>query len=300
VTFPAPPAPTTRQVILVDRPNSPQSVVRVGNPSLRRNDEDFVPFTVANHVLGGGAASRLFMDLRELRSLTYGAYARVGESVDVGTWFAGAQVRTPMTGDALHALYLHLNCITHDASPEPEMVQTRSYLIDSFPLTIETPGNIADLVSALRIFHLPDTYFDTFRTRVVGVDAATSLATAQRYIHPDTAPLIVVGTADAPVETGPLCAAIATPEHAHDTLGQQMAACATHDPAHPRTTQPLQTVLQSFGPVRVVDLQGHTERELPATERTDGPIHAQCSEISAPALQALSHTEAQGPAATGH
>ncbi len=300
VTFPPLPTPAARQVILIDRPSSPQSVVRVGNPALRRNDPDFVPFTVANHVLGGGPASRLFMDLRELRSLTYGAYARVGEAVDIGTWFAGAQVRTPMTGDALHALYLHLQCITHDAPPSPEMDETRSYLIDSFPLSIETPGNIADLVSALRIFHLPDDYFDTFRTRVAGVDGAAALAAASRYIHPDTAPLIVVGTADAPVDVGPLCAALATPEHAHDTLGQEIALCATPDPTHPRATQPLQEVLRTFGPVQVQDLQGHTVRELTATAPVPDPVRAQCSDITAPALQALSHADASRPAPSGH
>lgn len=300
VTFPPLPDVTARQVILVDRPNSPQSVVRIGNPALRRRDEEFVPFTVANHVLGGGAASRLFMDLRELRSLTYGAYARVGESVDVGSWFAGAQVRTPMTGDALHAFYRHLECITHDPPPDAEMAQTRSYLIDSFPLSIETPGNVADLVSSLRIYNLPDDYYDTFRTRVGQVDGAAALATAQRYIHPDKASLVVVGSASAPVEVGPLCAALAMPDHAHNTLAQQIAVCATRDEAHPRATQTLQEVLQTFGPVRVVDLQGHLVRELPATVATEGPVRAQCSEISAPALQALSHAEPGRQAAPPH
>jgi zinc protease len=93
--LPAAPQPAARQVVLVHRPNSAQSVIRIGNPSLRRRDDDYVPLTVANHILGGGASARLFMDLRELRSLTYGAYARLSSSVDVGTWAAAGQVRTP-------------------------------------------------------------------------------------------------------------------------------------------------------------------------------------------------------------
>ncbi len=189
------------------RPNSPQSVIRIGNPSLRRRDDDYVPLTVANHVLGGGASSRLFMDLRELRSLTYGAYARVSETVDLGTWGAAGQVRTPATGDAMYALYRHLECVTTATPPDAEMAQTRSYLIDSFPLSVETPGNIADLIVGLRLFGLPDTWYDNFRTRVQGVDAATALSTAQRYIHPDRAAVVVVGDADARVEVGAPCAA---------------------------------------------------------------------------------------------
>ncbi|MFO0624735.1 MAG: pitrilysin family protein, partial [Polyangiales bacterium] len=156
VTFPAVPTPTGRQVILVDRPNSAQSAVRVGNLGMRRQDDDWVPFTVTNQLLGGGVASRLFMDLRELRSLTYGAYTRAGGNVQPGTWFAGAAVRTAVTGDALHALMAHVGCVTTDAPPDDELAQTRSFLIDSFPLRVESAGNIADLVNDLRVYGLSD------------------------------------------------------------------------------------------------------------------------------------------------
>jgi zinc protease len=284
-----------RSVVLVHRPNSPQSVIRIGNPALRRRDEDFVPLTVANHVLGGGASSRLFMDLRELRSLTYGAYSRIADMVDLGTWVAAGQVRTPATGDAMYAFFRHLECVTTAAPPDAEMAQTRSYLIDSFPLSVETPGNIADLVVGLRLFGLADTWYDNFRTRVQGVDAPTALATAQRYIHPDRAAVVVVGDADARVEVGAPCAAArALPADA--TLAQQLQACAAHaaestEPARPRETVALKEVLRAFGPVRVLNLDGSLREELSATQFGTPPVHARCEELSAPALQAISHAE---------
>lgn len=303
VTFPAAPAPTARQVVLVHRPNSPQSVIRFGNTALRRRDDDFVPLTVANHVLGGGASSRLFMDLRELRSLTYGAYARVSETVDLGTWGAAGQVRTPATGDAMYALYRHLECVTTATPPDAEMAQTRSYLIDSFPLSVETPGNIADLIVGLRLFGLPDTWYDNFRTRVQGVDAATALSTAQRYIHPDRAAVVVVGDADARVETGAPCAA-ARQLPADATLAQQIQACAARPgageapAASQRETVALKEFLRAFGPVRVLNLDGTLREELAATQLGDPPMHARCEELSAPALQAISHVEPAGRAAS--
>ncbi len=195
VTIADAPAATARQIVLVDRPESAQSVIRIGNVSLRRADPDWVPFTVANQILGGGVSSRLFMDLRELRSLSYGVYARMGENVGTSQWFAGGQVRTAVTGDAMHALFRHIECLTTEAAPDPELSMTRSYLTDSFALSIETPGNVADLVSSMRVFGLPADYYDTLRARVMGVDAAASLATARRYIHPDQALVVVVGTA---------------------------------------------------------------------------------------------------------
>lgn len=286
----AAPAATARQIVLVDRPESAQSVIRIGNVSLRRADPDWVPFTVANQLLGGGVSSRLFMDLRELRSLSYGVYARMGENVGESQWFAGGQVRTAVTGDALHALFRHLECLTTEPAPEPELAMTRSYLTDSFALSIETPGNVADLISGMRIFGLPADYYDTLRARVTAVDAAASLATARRYIRPDRSLVVVVGTASAPVEVGPRCAASAALP-ADATFAQQLQACqARAEGAPPREAQPLQEVLRGFGPVRVVDLDGRLVRELAATAPSASPIRARCEELSTPALQAVAHS----------
>lgn len=297
--FPEAPAATGRQVILIDRPGSAQSVIRVGNLALRRRDDDWTTFSVANQLLGGGVSSRLFMDLRELRSLTYGAYARASENVGVGSWFAGGQVRNAVTVDALQALMQHLECLTTEASPDDELAQTRRYLIDSFPLSIETPGNVADLVSALRLYDLPDDYFDTFRTRVAEVTPATALASAQRYIRPQGSVVIVVGVAEAPVEVGPACAALSSLP-AEATFAQRVAACAARQEGAPaRTTRPLQEALRAFGPVRVVDLQGRTVRELAASGEALTPaLAATCAELTTPALQRVAHASQE--ASTGH
>lgn len=297
VRFPAVATPSGRQVVLVNRPNSAQSVVRVGNLGMRRQDDDWVPFTVANQILGGGVASRLFMDLRELRSLTYGAYTRATSSVEPGTWFAGAGVRTAVTGDALHALFAHVGCIASDAPPEAELAQTRSFLVDSFPLRVESAGNVADLVNDLRTYNLPDDWYDGFRTRVQATDPAAAHQVAQRQVHPERAVVVVVGTADAPVAVGPACAALSSlPQDA--SFAQQIQACATPregDP--PRATQPLKEVLRSFGPVRVLNLEGATVEELAATEAAAPPIRLRCNEITTPALQQVAHG---GQAAPGH
>lgn len=292
--LPAPPQPAARQVVLVHRPGSAQSVIRIGNPSLRRRDDDYVPLTVANHVLGGGASARLFMDLRELRSLTYGAYARLSSSVDVGTWAAAGQVRTPVTGDAMHAFFTHVQCLTAAASPDAEMAQTRSYLVDSFALTVETPGNIADLITGLRVYGLPDTWYDSYRSRVQQVDAAAAQSIAQRYIHPERASVVVVGDAEAQVEVGPPCAA-AGRLPADATFAQQIQACAGAQPnaesAPRRETVALKELLRAWGPVRVLNLQGQLQEELTATAERPAPVRARCEELTAPALQAISHAE---------
>jgi len=123
----APPTRDKREVVLVDRPKSVQSLIYAGNLALPRKDPDFIPVMMANQVLGGSAASRLFMDLREKRSLTYGAYSDVDERVQVAPFMAFAAVRNEVTKDALAAFDEHLHRIVREAPPR-ELVTSPAFL----------------------------------------------------------------------------------------------------------------------------------------------------------------------------
>ncbi|MCA9528827.1 MAG: insulinase family protein [Myxococcales bacterium] len=190
-----PPERKERSVLIVDRPGSVQSEIRIGNLALRRDDPSWIPLQVANQVLGGDAASRLFMDLRGKRSLTYGAYSAVGPRLDVGPFAAMAAVRTPVTVQAVQAFFDNLDAITTQPVPAPELKAAEQSLSDSFPLRISTPGRIADLVADQTLYHLPDDYWDTYRTRINAVTQAEALAAAKAFIRPDSALIVVVGEA---------------------------------------------------------------------------------------------------------
>jgi zinc protease len=135
------------------------------------------------------------MDLRERRSLTYGAYSRVFEAEQVGAFRAYASVRTDVTGEAVGAFFEHLDRIRTEATPADELLDAQRFLSDSFPLEIDTPGKIAGLVADLRVFGLADDYYDTFRTRIREVEAPQALAAAQAHIRPAEALVVIVGKA---------------------------------------------------------------------------------------------------------
>jgi zinc protease len=225
-SYAAPVARTTREIIVVDRPASVQSQIAFGNLAIKRNDPSYVPLLVANQVLGGSAASRLFMDLREKRSLTYGAYSRVDETVDVGAFRASAAVRTQVTGDAVAGFFEHFDRIIKDAPPAAELDAAHRYLADSFPLQIETADRVADLLADLRVYNLPADYWDKFRTAIKKVTPEQALTAARAHIHPESLVLVVVGTA---ADVVPM--------------------------------------LEKFGPVRVVDVNGKVLRDPKAGDK---------------------------------
>lgn len=195
--YAAPPVREKRSVVIVDRPESVQSVIFVGNLAISRNSPDYIPLAVANQVLGGSAASRLFMDLREKQSLTYGAYSRIYESVEQAPFRAYAAVRNEVTAQAMRGFMDHLTRIAAEPAPDAELANAKRFLSDRFPLQIDTPAKIADLVAELRQYGLPDTYWDSYRSEIAKVDAGQALAAAKAHIRANEALIVVVGKAAA-------------------------------------------------------------------------------------------------------
>ncbi len=196
-------ARTQREIVVVHRPGSVQSVLALGNLSrVTRRDGAYIPLSVINQVLGGGAASRLFMDLRERRSLTYGAYSGFDELLYGMRFRASASVANAVTEAALSGFMEHLERIVSEPPSNDEIDAARTNIANAFPLTIDSIGRVAWLVTQLRVQGLPDDYWDGYRTAVRAVTADQAFEAARANIHPDTGLMVVVG--DAEVVTEPL------------------------------------------------------------------------------------------------
>ena len=109
--FPAPPVRTKKTAYLVDRRGSAQSNIVIANSGIVRTSPDYFPMLLMHTVLGANASSRLFMNLREEKGYTYGAYTNLDARRTAGTFRATAEVRTPVTGDSLKEFFYELNRI---------------------------------------------------------------------------------------------------------------------------------------------------------------------------------------------
>jgi zinc protease len=194
-SYDEPPKPTDRRILVVDRPGSVQSVIYIGNLAIARANREWIPLMVSNQVLGGSAASRLFMDLREKRSLTYGAYSSVGPRVDIGPFVAYASVRTEVTNEAIGAFFEHLERIHLEPAEPEELVNAKRYLSDSFPLKVDTPGKLSELVVELRTYGLADDYWDRYRQAIRKTSGTEALYVARNYIRPHESLVVIVGQA---------------------------------------------------------------------------------------------------------
>jgi hypothetical protein len=172
-----------------------QSNIVIGNTTFLPTDTTYYPGRIAIHVLGGGTDSRLFMILREQKSWTYGSYAALRRNRGLGYWQATFEGRTEVTDSALTELLHQIDRVRTETIPDSELVAAKGFLVGSFPLTIETPRQIAQVVTTARLLGLPADYIQRYRDRLAAVSGVRARAAAQRVFKRDALTIVVVGDA---------------------------------------------------------------------------------------------------------
>jgi predicted Zn-dependent peptidase len=195
VSLPQPFPPKERELYLVDRPGSAQSQVLVGMLGPERSSAEWPAIRVANQILGGGVSGRLFLDVREKRSLAYSTGSSVGETRSGPVPLVlSAGTQTAKTADTIQALIENLDQIAEQAPLESELERAVRFLNDSFVFRLETVGSVADLTSQLYVLGLPDDHYDEYRKAVRGLALPQVSQIATRY-YARTPVIVVAGDA---------------------------------------------------------------------------------------------------------
>lgn len=194
-TFPDPPSRDARSITIVDRPGSAQANIVLANLAINRNNPDFFAVTVMNQVLGAGASSRVFMNLREEKGYTYGAYTRVDARRLLGDFEATAEVRTAVTGDSLREFFYELERIRTELVGDQELSDAKNFLTGVFPIRAETQEGLTNLIVSQQLFGLPADYLETYRSNVEAVTPADVQRVANKYVQPDKLAMVIVGDA---------------------------------------------------------------------------------------------------------
>jgi zinc protease len=195
--FPAPPVRAGRTLYLVDRPGSAQSNIVIANLAITRTDPDYFSMLVMHTILGANASSRIFMNLREDKGYTYGAYTSLDARRTSGSFRATAEVRTPVTGESLKEFFYELERIREEVVTEKELQDAKSYLTGIFPIRLETLDGLIDQLIQIKLYDLPADHLQTYRERINAVTREEVQRVARRFVTPDRAAIVIVGDADA-------------------------------------------------------------------------------------------------------
>lgn len=192
------PLPHTPRLSVIPRPGAPQSELRIGHVAVARDTPDYHALVAANMVLGGQFASRVNLNLREGKGLTYGARTSFDFRRMAGPFSLQVSVQTGGTALAIHESLDEIAAIRGPRPVSPdELALGVATLTRGYPRNFETADQVARAATQIALYDLPDDYFEEFVPRVERITADDITRVSARHLDPSRLITLVVGDYDA-------------------------------------------------------------------------------------------------------
>lgn len=193
-SYDKPTSPAKNTVALVDRSASVQSVVDVTYPlEMNLSNPDYLASRMLNYILGGGSSSRLFMNLREKKGYTYGAYSSIGADKLITSFSANASVKQTATDSAITEIIYEIRNLRDNGITEEELINAKANLSGSFGRSLESPSTIANFAINTERYKLPQDFYATYLQKLNALTVADINAAAKKFLKPDNMYITVVG-----------------------------------------------------------------------------------------------------------
>ncbi len=191
------PAPAGTRLVVVSRPGAPQSELRIGHVAVARGTADYHALVAANMVLGGQFVSRINLNLREDKGLTYGARTSFDFRRLPGPFALQVSVQTAATALAIEESIGEISAIR---GPRPitadELSLGIAALTRGYARNFETAEQVARAATQIALYDLPDDYFVQFVPRLERITPAEVTRAVAEHLHPEQLLTLVVGDLD--------------------------------------------------------------------------------------------------------
>jgi zinc protease len=192
-TFPAPPEVSGRKIYFVQRPNSIQSSISVGNIAVKRSDPRWYELTLANTIFGGAFNSRIVRNIREEKGYTYSPGSALTGFADAGFYRFSADVRNEVTGATLTEVFKEIDRMRAEGVEGAELQGGKAYVRGIFPIQTATQNGLANVLNSVYVFGLPKDYPETFRAKVAAVEPAQVKSGAGTLLGSQDSVIAIVG-----------------------------------------------------------------------------------------------------------
>jgi zinc protease len=173
---------------------SSQSHLLMGQPGIRRGDEDYYPLYVGNYILGGGGlVSRLSENIREKNGLAYSVYSYFMPMRAEGPFMVGLQTKNAQLDRAMQLVNQTIDEFMDKGPTEKELLSAKRHITGGFPLRLDSNQKIAEYLAVIGFYHLPLDYLQTFNARIEKVTVKQVQEAFRRRVDPNKMITVVVG-----------------------------------------------------------------------------------------------------------
>lgn len=188
------PSPTAHRVLdVTDRPDAPQSTLKLGLPVPPPSSPDSIPLVVTNTLLGGSFNSRVTSNIREQKGFTYSPYSEISRRYHDAYWAQNADVTTQFTGASLKEIFNEIERLQKEAPSAPELKGIQSYLSGIFVIQNSNRQALIGQLQYVDFQGLGEDYLKNYVPRVNAVTPTDVQKLTQKYIRPEGMVIVVVG-----------------------------------------------------------------------------------------------------------
>ncbi len=191
--FPAVRANAPRRIVIVEKSDAPQTVLRIGHIGVPRSSPDYVAIDVMNTALGGLFSSRINLNLREKHGFTYGASSAFVFRRGPGPFLVGTSVRTDVTARAVVEIFREIERIRENEITAEELSTAKDSISRSLPGLFETTPEAASSIGQLFVHDLPLGYYHELPEQIRKISASEVQRVAREYLKPEETVIVAVG-----------------------------------------------------------------------------------------------------------
>lgn len=184
---------TAESVLIIDRPDAPQSTIMMGLPVIDPSDPDWIALSVTNSLLGGSFGSRITKNIREDKGYTYSPGSSVNANYKSAIWYESADVTTADTGPSLREITKEIYILQNEAPSKEELEGIQNYNAGIFVLQNSTPGGIIGQMINMDVHELDDSYLTNYVKNIYAVTPEKVQEMTKKYIDPEKMTLVLVG-----------------------------------------------------------------------------------------------------------
>ena len=193
-----PPIPGIKgyKIRIVDKPDLTQTEIRLGHSGIARDDPDYFPLMLMNYILGRGPVSRLYTKIRVEKGLTYGANSRFEMRKLRGAFYIRTYSKNETAIEALRLVLEELKELTTNGVTKEELDRAKSFYIGHYPLSMETPAQIASKILDQEFYGLPDDYLEKYLDNIKAVSMEDVDHAIKRILDPENLIITLVSRAE--------------------------------------------------------------------------------------------------------
>ena len=188
------------KIRIVNKPDLTQTEIRLGHSGVARDDPDYFSLMLINYILGRGPASRLYTKVRAEKGLTYGANSSFEMRKLRGQFYIRTYSKNETAIEALKLVLEELKELKSNGITKKELNRAKSFYIGHYPLSVETPAQIASKILDQEFYGLPDDYMEKYLDNIKAVSMEDVDHAIKRVLEPENLIITLVSKAEDIIE----------------------------------------------------------------------------------------------------